>query len=36
MKSLLGVAAKIPVYGSSDDVLLHRRVDQHIVFDKTA
>ena len=36
MNSLIGVIAKIPVDGSSDDVLLHRRVDQHIVFDKTA
>jgi hypothetical protein len=30
------LAIRIPVYGSSDDFLLHRGVDQHIVFDKTA
>ena len=36
MNGLSGVVAKIPVHGSSDDVLLHGRVDQHVVFDKTA
>ena len=36
MNSLIGVVSKIPVDGSSDDFLLHRRVDQHIVFDETA
>jgi hypothetical protein len=36
MNGLLGVVSKIPVYGSSDDFLLHRRIGQHIVFDKTA
>jgi hypothetical protein len=34
--SLIGVVSKISVDGSSDDFLLHVRVDQHIVFDKTA
>jgi hypothetical protein len=36
LNGLIGVVSKIPVHGSSDDVLLHRRVNQHIVFDKTA
>jgi hypothetical protein len=36
MNGLIGVVPKVPVYGSSDDFLLHRRIDQHIVFDKTA
>jgi hypothetical protein len=36
MNSLIRLVAKISGDGSADDFLLHRRVDQHIVFDETA
>lgn len=35
MNGLTGVVAQIPVDGSSDDVLLHSRIDQHMVFYKS-
>jgi hypothetical protein len=36
MNSLIGVVSKVSVDGSSDDLFLQRRIDQHIVFDERA